>query len=286
MSITQNGNSFTWDGTVTVTNATDLTTGVATLMLTPAGGVGSLPALAQGLPGQPALFDSITVTTLSAGSQATGSITPVSSGSSGTNSHYAITLGIPQGATGTQGPYTIVGATDFAGTPTNGSTLVYNGTTNKWTVASQSSGNNIYSAQSFTAVSGNSSPATLATINIPAQSFNWLPTVSGNATPSGTINTTVNLRCLLDNPTSGQQIGYGYGYTGAGSNVFLPALPVTLLTEYGGNTFGGYGVVSAGQAATLYFQAVQTSTTTDSWSIPTNSMNFTVFVNAIPNTNI
>lgn len=286
MSITQNGNSFTWDGTVTVTNATDLTTGVATLMLTPAGGIGTLPVLAQGVPGSPALFDSVSVTTLTAGSQATASITQVSSGGSGTSSHYTLQLGIPVGAVGTQGPYTIAGATDFSGTPTNGNTLVFNGTTGKWTVASQSSGNNTYSAQSFTAASGNSGTVTLATLNIPAQSFNWLPTVSGNAVPTGTINTTVNLRCLLNNPTTGQQVGYGWGYTGAGSNIFLPALPVTLLTVYGGDITGGYGVVSAGQAATLYFQAVQTSTTTDSWSIPTNTMNFTVQVNAIPNTNI
>lgn len=286
MSITQDGNSFIWDGTVTVTNATDITTGVATLMLTPNGGVGNLPVLAAGEPGPPPLFDSVTATTLAAGSAATATITPVSTGGPGVSSHYTITLGIPVGDVGTQGPYTIVGATDFAGTPTNGDTLVYDGSSGKWTAASQSSGNNVYSAQSFTAVSGNGSPVTLATLTIPAQSFNWLPTVSGSAMPSGTINTHVDLRCLLNNPTTGQQIGYGYGYTGAGSEWYLPSLPVALLTEYGGNIVGGYGVVSAGQAATLYFQAIQTATTTDSFSIPTNSMNFTVHVNAIPNTNI
>ena len=100
MAITQNGNSFTWTGTVTVTNATDLTTGVATLVLTPSGGVGNLPFLAQGPSGLPPVFDNVNVSTLTSGAAATASWTTNSSGGAGTASHYTLNLGIPAGPAG------------------------------------------------------------------------------------------------------------------------------------------------------------------------------------------
>ena len=100
MAITQNGNSFTWTGTVTVTNATDLTTGVATLVLTPSGGIGNLPFLAQGASGLPPVFDNVNVSTLTSGSAATASWTTNSSGGAGTASHYTLNLGIPAGPAG------------------------------------------------------------------------------------------------------------------------------------------------------------------------------------------
>lgn len=128
MSITQNGNSFTWDGTVTLTNATDLNTGVATLILTPTGGVGQLPVLAQGAPGLPPVFDGVTVATLAAGSPATANFTTNTNGGAGIASHYTLALGIPAGASG----YSLnaTQTVTLLGSPTGGTfTLTYNGQT-------------------------------------------------------------------------------------------------------------------------------------------------------------
>ena len=53
MPITVSGNDIEFTGTVRVVNGFNPDTGVAYLILTPDGGVGSLPFLAQGLPGLP-----------------------------------------------------------------------------------------------------------------------------------------------------------------------------------------------------------------------------------------
>jgi hypothetical protein len=288
LTITQNGNSFTWTGTVTVTNATDITSGVATLMLTPNGGVGILPFLAAGPSGPPPVFDSVNVTTLAAGASATGSLTLVSSGGAGISNHYQLNLGIPQGIAGSTPPNTISGATDLEGGPPGSSTdqfqITWQNGDSKWKIKSQLCPG-VYQATSFTAASGNTSPQTLATLSVPAQKFNWIPRVGGVCVPIGTINTHLDVRCLINNATSGQQVGYGYGITGAGGSG-IPVQPVTIDWAFGGSIAGGYGVIAAGAAATFYFQVVQTAFTIDSFSVPTTpQMYFTVEVLPIIGTN-
>ena len=128
MAITQNGNTITWTGNVTLTNATDITTGVATLVLTPAGGVGNLPFFAAGTPGLPPVFDALNVSTLPPGSSATGSLTTISSGGAGVPSHYTLNLGIPAGVAGAS--LTTVQTVTLIGSASAGSfTLTYNGYT-------------------------------------------------------------------------------------------------------------------------------------------------------------
>src|SRR5690349_16466151 len=98
MSLTIDGNSLVFDGTLTVTNFTNPANGVCTLVLTPSGGVGSLPALLAGQPGQSPQLTVGTVTTLSAGAQATFSLTQTSPGGAGIATAYTVNVGIPQGA--------------------------------------------------------------------------------------------------------------------------------------------------------------------------------------------
>lgn len=288
MSLSIDGNTLIFDGTVTITNATDISTGVATLMLTPSGGVGSLPALATGGPGLPPVFDSVTATTLAAGSTATASITQVSPGGAGVASHYTLALGIPQGAAGTAGSFTISNATDLEGGPPSGTTdgyiMKWVNADNKWKIVAQLCGDTA-NATSFTSASGNASPQTLCTVNIPAQPFDWRPQVTGFAVPTGTANTNVDLICRLNNATTGDQVGYGKGITGAGSSG-IPAIPVTLVESFGSAIgSGSYGRVTKGNSATLYFQAIQTAATTDAFSVPASSCSFTVKIDPVPGTN-
>ena len=284
MSITQNGNTLTWDGTVTITNATDITTGVATLMLTPLGGVGTLPVLAQGQPGLPPVIDSVSVTQVAFGtSLAAPVLTTVSTGGPGVASHYTLAFQVNQGPPGTAGTFTLAGATDadISG-PTDHQTLVFKATNNQWNNVGQLCGDT-YQTTTFTAASGNTSPQTLGTITVPAQPFNWRPDCRGFAIPSGTANTHVDLQVLLNNQTTGQQVAYGWGNTGAG--VTVPATAVSLNQAFAGTISSGYGLISAGSAAPFFFQAVQTATTTNSFSVPTSPMYFTVKVDPVPATN-
>jgi hypothetical protein len=282
LTITQNGNTLTWTGQVTLTNATNITTGVATLMLTPNGGVGNLPVLASGPSGPPPVIDSVSVTQIAYSASPSAPVwTLVSSGGPGVASHYTLSFEVNEGSPGSAGSYELQNATDLtAGTAAVGSVLAVNSLSPiTFGYVAQPAGN-AYQSVSFTAASGNSSPQTLATLTVPAQPFNWLPDCVGWAIPSGTANTHVDLRVLLNNPTSGQQVAYGYGITGAGTT--WPALPVPLLPAFGGAITGGYGQVNAGSAASFYFQCLQTASTTDSFSVPTTSMYFKVNVIQVP----
>lgn len=286
MSITQDGNSFVWDGTVSITNATDISSGVCTLMLTPKGGVGKLPVLAKGDPGPPPVFDNVNVTTLAAGSQGSGSVSLVSAGGAGIASHYNLNLSLPQGAKGESDSSTISTATDLKTSPSSSTddyAIVWDNDDSKFDLKPQLCGA-VYNAISFTAASGSTSPQILASVTVPAQKFDWTPTVSGQAIPLGTANTHIDLQCLLNNASSGQQVGYGSGVTGSGSGSW-PAFPVRLGPAFNGALSQGYGKVAAGAAATFYFQAVQTAYTSDSWSVPVAGMYFQVKVDPIPGSN-
>lgn len=286
MTITQNGSTLTWNGTVTLTNATNITTGVATLMLTPAGGVGNLPVLAQGLPGPPPVIDSVSVTQIASSATPTAPVlTLVSAGGPGVASHYTLSFQVNQGAAGSTGSFQIQSATDLtAGSATVDYTLLVNTISPTTFKYAQQLVGDTYQCTSFTAASGNASPQILGSITVPSYNFNWRPRVTGMATPTGTANTHVDLICRLNNSSSGQQVGYAVGLTGAGSPG-IPALPLTLDQAFGGAISGGYGTVTSGNAATFYFEAIQTAATTDNFSVPTTNMYFTVKVDPIPGTN-
>ena len=100
MALTIDGNSLVFTGTLTVTNFTNPANGVCTLVLTPDGGVGTLPALLAGTPGLPPTLAVGTVTTLSPGADATFDLVETSVGGAGTASAYTINVGLPQGQAG------------------------------------------------------------------------------------------------------------------------------------------------------------------------------------------
>lgn len=285
MSITVDGNSFSWDGTVTLTNSTDLSTGVAHLLLTPSGGVGSLPVLAQGDPGLPPVIDSVTVTQIEAGvTPSPPKWTLVSPGGAGVASHYTLEIEINRGATGPATSFTIAGATDLiTGSPSDQQIIKWSATDGAFRYAAQLCGDT-YSTQAFTSYSGNSTAATLATITVPAQQFNWRPRVAGSAIATGTVNTHVDLVCRMDNATAGDQVGYGYGITGAGS-AGIPDYPIQMNQAFGNAITGSYGVVAAGNSATFYMLAIQTAPTTDAWTVSNATCYFSVKVEPIPGTN-
>jgi hypothetical protein len=273
MSLSVNGNSLVFTGTVTLSNAFDPTTGVATLTLTPSGGVGTLPALVNGQPGQPPIFDSTSVTTLAAGAPATASITQVSPGGAGISSHYTVAFGVPQGVTGAAGTNaTIHAASDLSGTAVTGNIL---------TVASTGPTAFQYSAfpwafalnpASVATVSlpGNAT-GTICTVSVAAQPFSWYPLCFATATVNGASTTVVSLQALL---TAGSRTGDIVGSSGSASGV---AANVSLLPGFGALIgSGAYGKVVAGATATITFTAVGAIGTSGNWIVNTGTQNFTV----------
>src|SRR6185312_17245739 len=99
MSISIDGTSLVWDGEVHITNFTDPDTGVVTLTLTPAGGIGSLPALVDGTPGVPSPPRNVTVNEVAAGTTLPAPVvTIVDPGGAGTAAIWDLTFSVHAGA--------------------------------------------------------------------------------------------------------------------------------------------------------------------------------------------
>lgn len=274
MPLTINGNDIEFSGNIKVVNGFNPDTGVAYLILTPDGGVGALPFLAQGLPGLPPVFDSISVVEVAPATPLPTPnpvVTTISPGGNGVASHLALTFYIHSGATGATGSNTISTATDIdlttpLGVATNGYTLIYNSTSGKWVPTPTSiTASDTYPSPLIAATSNNNaSPRILTQVNVPALPFNWRPRCFGGTTVNGALLTRVDLIARLNDSTSGDQVGYSKGQQGAAPppNILIPGYPG------GSSAPGSFGRVLAGNAATIYLVAEQKSNTNGSWSTP------------------
>ena len=266
-----------WTGQVNFTDSSDVaTTGVATLTLTPDIGVSNLPVLATGPTGPPPVLKNVFVNQI-----AYGTALPASSfaaSSSGVAGEYDLTLYVNSGAQGATGTTTISAASDVQGTPTTGYGLVYNTALGKWVVSATLAGD-IYSTTTFSTVAASvAAQATIGTITVPAQPFDWRPDVDGYCTASGGASAKVELACLVNDAYTGDRVGYGPGVTGNAS-------PITLQRAFGAAIgTGTYGRVLAGSAATFYLVAKQVNSLVsgETWTVQGSSANFTVRVNPIP----
>lgn len=275
MTISVNGNDIEFTGTVKIVNGFNPDTGVAYLILTPSGGTGTLPFLAQGLPGLPPVFDSITVTEVAAATALpipNPVVTTVSTGGSGTASHYTLQFYIHAGATGLTGSPSIAGSSDVSGTPTDKYTLIYRASDSKWVIAGQRVGDLYVPGSIANKAFNNTTPFLLASVAIPAQQFDWRPIVYGQAIVTGSSDTRVDLVARLNDQSSGDQVGYSYGLVGSAPppNILVSGSPA------GSAVPGAYGKVAAGASATVFLRAEQKAASSNSWSISNTNATFAV----------
>lgn len=279
--ITVDGNSLIIsNATITVENAFDQSNGAAVIIITPQGGLGTLPALLQGEPGLPPVLRNINVTQLPAGTalpSPNGTFTLISPGGPGVASVYDVNYSVNQGAAGESGSYSIAGSTDLSGTATNNYTLVWNALTDQFEYQPLYIGatywpSTINSTSGFTA---QGTPRTLTQISIPALPFAYTPVVVGQTVVTGTVNTVVKLSANLGS-TTGQQVGVGYGVAGQANQtvVLQQGIPAGSAT--------GYGQVSANSSATIVLSATQTANTTDSWATSNLTTSFMATPNPTP----
>lgn len=270
--VTIDGNDIVYSGTIRVVNGFNPDTGVAYLVLTPTGGVGTLPFFATGDSGLPPVFDSITMEEVDPSNSLPSPnpvVTLVSAGGAGEASHYTMVFYVHSGATGATGANTISTATDLATSPalgsaTNSYILVYDSTSKVWVPSAQKVGDVYIPASLSSTASGTTSPRQVSSVLVPAQPFDWRPRCFAQTVVSGSSDTRVDLLALVNDPSSGDQVGYSKGIAGATPppNVLIPAAPA------GSSVPGTYGVVSAGSAATVYLVAKQMAPSSNSWSTP------------------
>jgi hypothetical protein len=267
MAITIDGNNLIFEGTITLANYSG--NGVATLTLTPSGGVGTIPGLVAGDPGLPPILDWV-VNTLPAGSSATVSDTVVNAGGPGVASEIQVTLGIPQGATGATST-TISAASDLSGTAVVGDYLSVTGTGPTAFQYAAFPWANGYNATTISSVStSGASIQTLCSITVPSQPSAYFPLCFARATTVGTANTVINLQATLGS-TSGSVLGFDDGLSGVATQ------KLHMLPAFGGLLTSSYGLVAAGTPATIYFAVQQTNSgTSDAWSVNNGTVSCTV----------
>lgn len=283
MPLSVEGNDIVFAGQVRVVNGFNPDTGVAYLVLTPEGGTGQLPFLANGEPGLPPTFefDFVPVHPDDPLPSPNPDVVLIDPGGPGVASHYSLTFYNHTGADGDPGTFNISGAADLSETPgsgTDGYILVYNHSTGKWVLSAQRVGN-AYVSPAISATSGSTASRTLSSISIPAQPFNWRPRVFAQTLVSGTANTRVDLVARIGDASTGDQVGFSKGVAGAAPppNVLIPAYPT------GEAVPGSYGRVGAGQAATIHLVAEQKASTGDNWATPASpDTTFCVEVQPVP----
>lgn len=221
--------SATWDVRLYIPNIADIgSTGVATITITPVGGWGAIQALAQGDPGLPPVFDSVTTTTLAAGQSATGALTLVDPGGPGEAAHYTLALGLPQGQPGAAGAMGhILGSSDFSNSPTvAGQVPVFDGSTHvAWATLHPVTPYYVVPGSAFTALTESSSGARdiVVGVTIPAQAFNYRPRISGDLEVTGAVGMRIDAEVRMGPQTTadatiastGTLIGYGRGQESA-----------------------------------------------------------------------
>lgn len=275
MALTIDGNSLVFTGTLTVTNFTNPANGVCTLVLTPDGGVGSLPALLAGSPGLPPTLTVGTVTTLSAGAQATFSLNLTSAGGEGVASAYTVDVGIPQGQAGNNGTNsTLAGCSDLTGTAAvNDIPMVTGISPTTFSYVSFPFGF-VVNPSTITSWSGVAGQATkqLAAVSIAAQSTAWIPICLATATVAGTVNTVVNLQATLSaGARNGDIIGEAFGFAGQATQT------LSMVSGFGAlMSSSGYGVVPPNTTASIVLDAIETASTPDSWGISNTTVTFTI----------
>lgn len=272
MGITVDGTSIVIDNArLEIVNATEAS-GVAYLIITPDGGVGTLPFLAQGLPGAPTLFPTITYTEVDPAEPLpvpNPAVTLLDAGGAGLSAKYSLAFYGHKGDTGATGSPSIGGASDLATAPPLDSnaekfTLVYRNSDSKWVPTAQKVGGMYVSGAISSTAHNSTSPRLLSSIAVPAQPFDWRPRPFAQCPVTGSADTRVDLIARLNDAAAGDQVGYSKGLSGVTPppNILIPAPPA------GTNVPGSYGLVSAGAAATVHLRAEQKAASNASWSTP------------------
>lgn len=274
MGISADGNSLTiTDCDITFNNAFDPSTGIATITITPKGGIGTLPGVLQGQPGLPPVFRKVNYTPIPFGQalpDPPASLTMISPGGPGVASVYDLDIAVNSGPGGPAGATSLSDMTDVSGSSFNQAVLTWDQSTNNW-IYTNLPFMGLYVPQTINSTSGSAASRVLASVTVPALTYKWVPMVSAQCVVSGTANTRVDLMATEVSP-SGVRVAYGYGYAGQTSS----SAPVVVSAT--ANTNLSSVQVPAGQAETIYLSAVQqNSSTTDNWSTSQGTTTFSVW---------
>jgi hypothetical protein len=241
----------------------------------PLGGIGSFPALVKGDPGfPPTIMPAVDFTALENGDPTAdfAQLNLITPATAIAGPVYQLVLGLHKGPAGEDGTAAL--DLDSYGTPLPGKILVVNDESDGMIFASQKVGDRYIPASLSPAVS-NGTAGTLAVVPIPGQDNDWRPTVSGQAvvTPSGS-NCRVDLIARLDGEADGNDVGRGFGISGATERIPLSDGPPA-------GSADSWDRVAAGDDVLVYLRA-ERQQGSDTFSTNQSNTRFSVKVSPIP----
>jgi hypothetical protein len=258
------------DCTITFNNAFDPTTGVASITITPVGGLGTLPGVLQGQPGYPPTLRNVNLTQVAYGEAIGASTwTEIQPGGAGEPSIYDLNIELNSGAPGEIASFLITAAEDVVGAVEDFTTLLWNSAVNAFQLVVPPVG--VYTWPTvINSTSGTSSgPRTLAQITVPAQPWPWYPIVSGHSVVVGSVNTQVSLTANIG-ASGGVQVGSGSGVAG------VVAQDIGLYSSPPAGTTASAPLIGTNTQATIVLSATQTGPNVDAWSTSAETTTFSV----------
>lgn len=272
--------TITFDDCVVTVENFDPTTGVGVLIITPGGGLGSIPTFAQGLPGLP---PEITIISHEVDPDddlpgTNPAKTVVDPGGAGEASQITYDWYVHSGDKGDEGDMVILTATDLddGGSPTAGYLVAVNADEDGVELIAPPVGGQYWPAAITSKSSNNTSPHQLAAVTVPAQPFDWRPRVFAQAIIGGSSDTRVDLVARVADAASGDQVGYAYGMAG------VTPPPLILVPGVPTGSVSTYGKVAAGVSATIYLRAEQKAASSNNWSVSNSTVTYYVEVAKIP----
>ncbi|CNH67000.1 Uncharacterised protein [Mycobacterium tuberculosis] len=171
-------------------------------------------------------------------------------------------------------------ASDLAGTIVAKAQLVINDAADGVEMIAQKIGDRFNAVETLSVTSGQSA-ATLATVSVPAQPFDWRPTVAGYAKVKGTGvgNVVVDLLARLNDASGGNIVGKGVQQHSGLAGLLMPTY--VLVPGPPAGSSDDYDKVSAGDDATIYLRAEKQSGS-DFFVIAASDVHFNVTVSPIP----
>ena len=263
------------DVDVTLSNW-DPTTGAAVCTFTAKAGFGTLPAVLQGQPGVPPQFQ-VSMTQVPYGT-ALPSTNPVvdiiDPGGPGVPSQISLNFYVNEGEPGSVGAFALALATDIVdvhdaavgkilGISTSGSTPAFSLVTPPY-------GATWWPSTINSTTSSSGSNRTLCSVAVGPMDRPFFPICFGQSIVTALDGTAqVNLVARVANATTGQIVAQGIGVADQADGIVLQAGPPT-----GAST--GAGVISAGDSATIYFNAEQQGGTPGDYSTSASTSSFFV----------
>lgn len=253
-------------------------TGAPVLYLRPNGGIGqSIPAVAQGDPGQPAKLDNaINFTELAAAdpTPASASFTTITPPTSTTPGVYRLNLSVHAGAAGQNGSTTLTTAA-ITGTPSFKRIAQVNSAGNGFEYTSQKVGGRHQPASINNTAAGNAN-STLAVVSIAAGTYDHDYRVEVQAqtivTATGA-NCSVDLVARLNGETAGNDIGRGFGMGGLKDRLIIAG-------GFAAGNADGWDRISAGNGCTVHLRTEQQSGS-DSYTTSATTTRFRVIVRPV-----